>query len=103
MAKHRKLNTPEKRARVGERIKVASTQAGLSLKDLAEQAAVSPSAIYQYVRGITAVPESLLERIAAVTRVHLSFFDPEQDARQALALPLSAPVQTNAPAVPATD
>ncbi len=90
MAKQRKLNTPEKRARVGERIKVAATQAGLSLKDLAEQAAVSPSAVYQYVRGITAVPEALLERIAAVTRVHLSFFDPDHDARQVFALPLDA-------------
>lgn len=103
MVKHRKLNTPEKRARVGERIKVASTQAGLSLKDLAEQAAVSPSVIYQYVRGITAVPDPLLERIASVTRVHLSFFDPEQDARQAFALPVDASANREEIAAPYTD
>jgi transcriptional regulator with XRE-family HTH domain len=91
MVRQRKLNTPEKRARVGERIKVAATQAGYSLKELAEQAGVAPSVIYQYVRGITAVPISLLDNIAAVTRVHTSFFDPEQDARQTLALPIDAP------------
>ncbi len=93
MVKQRKLNTPEKRARVGERIKVAATQAGLSLKDLAEQAAVPAATVYQYVRGITAIPEPLLERIATVTRVHRSFFDPDQDGRQALALPMDAAVQ----------
>lgn len=93
MARQNKLNTPEKRARVGERIKVAATQAGLSLKELAEQAEVSPSAIYQYVRGITAIPLSLLERIAAVTQVHNSFFDPAQDARQMLALPVDMALQ----------
>ncbi len=87
MSKIRKLNTPEKRARVGERIKIAATQAGITLKELSESAGTSPSLIYQYVRGITAVPDDLLEKIATVTRVHTDFFDPGKDARSSLALP----------------
>ena len=63
-----KLNTPEKRARVGERIKISATQAGLSLKELATFVNVSPSVIYQYVRGIIMIPADTLEKIAAVTR-----------------------------------
>ncbi len=81
-----KLNTPEKRARVGERIKVAATQSGLSLKELAQACEVSPSMIYQYVRGITSIPPALVEKIAAATRVHTDFFDPERDARSMLAM-----------------
>lgn len=87
MPKSKRLNTPEKRARVGERIKIAATQAGISLKELSESTGTSPSLIYQYVRGITAIPEALLEKIATVTRVHTDFFDPGKDARSALALP----------------
>lgn len=87
----RKLNTPEKRARIGERIKIAATQAGLSLKDLARQTEMSPASIYQYVRGIIAVPDATLERIASLTRVHTDFFDPEQDARSTLALQADTP------------
>lgn len=90
MARHGKLNTPQKRARVGERIKIAATQAGITLKELAEQAGTSPSLIYQYVRGIIAVPEPTLVRIAEVTRVHPDYFDPDTDARTALALPADA-------------
>ena len=105
MVKQRKLNTPEKRARVGERIKVAATQAGISLKDLAEQASVSPSAIYQYVRRITAVPSAVLDRIAAITQIHPSFFDPDLNARATLALPAETSEQIHqaigaAPGVP---
>ncbi len=87
MPRTKRLNTPEKRARVGERIKIAATQAGITLKELSESAGTSPSLIYQYVRGITAVPEDLLEKIATVTRVHTDFFDPGKDARSSLALP----------------
>jgi transcriptional regulator with XRE-family HTH domain len=90
MARQAKLNTPEKRARVGERIKVAATQSGYSLKELAELAGTSPSMIYQYVRGIISIPLDLLERIALVTRVHSDFFDPEKDARATFALPAEA-------------
>lgn len=86
-----KLNTPEKRARVGERIKVAATQSGLSLKELAQACETKPSMIYQYVRGITSIPPNLIERIAAVTRVHNDFFDPEKDGRSAFGLPVDQP------------
>lgn len=86
-----KLNTPEKRARVGERIKVAATQSGLSLKELAQACESKPSMIYQYVRGITSIPPDLIERIAAVTRVHTDFFDPEKDGRSAFGLPADQP------------
>jgi len=86
-----KLNTPEKRARVGERIKVAATQSGLSLKELAQACETKPSMIYQYVRGITSIPPDLIERIAAVTRVHTDFFDPEKDGRSAFGLPADQP------------
>lgn|GEM_PF-6629033 len=98
----KRLNTPEKRARIGERIKLASTQAGLTLKDLAEATGVKPTLIYQYVRGITLIPNALLEKIAAVTRVHTDFFDPDADARTTFALPsdLPAPAGTFAPRIP---
>ena len=86
-----KLNTPEKRARVGERIKVAATQSGFSLKELAQACETKPSMIYQYVRGITSIPPDLIERIAAVTRVHTDFFDPEKDGRSAFGLPADQP------------
>ncbi len=86
-----KLNTPEKRARVGERIKVAATQSGLSLKELAQACETKPSMIYQYVRGITSIPPDLVERIAAVTRVHTDFFDPEKDGRSAFGLAADQP------------
>ncbi|HZO91215.1 MAG TPA: helix-turn-helix domain-containing protein [Chthonomonadaceae bacterium] len=87
MARRKNLNTPEKRARVGERIKLATTHAQLSLKEMAEQVGIPSSLIYQYVRGITSVPEEVLERIASVAHVHPDFFDPDKDARAALALP----------------
>lgn len=92
MARHNtKLNTPEKRARVGERIKVAATQAGLSLKELGEFTNTPAATIYQYVRGIIAVPTETLEKIAAVTRVHTDFFDPDKEGRSALAQPPDQP------------
>ncbi len=86
-----RLNTPEKRARIGERIKVASTQAGLSLKELAASTGTTPTLIYQYVRGIISPPQELIEKIAAVTRVHTDFFDPDKEARSALALRADQP------------
>src|SRR5205814_5985709 len=91
VARQKKWNTPEKRARIGERIKVAATQAGLSLKELADAADVKTPVIYQYVRGIISIPPEALARIAEVTRVHPDFFDPESDARSTLALPADAP------------
>src|SRR5579871_1681328 len=95
-----KLNTPEKRARVGERIKIAATQAGLSLKELAEYVGASPSSIYQYVRGIISIPPNILEQIAAVTRVHTDFFDPDREARSTLALPADQPMPEGAQLTP---
>ncbi len=86
MARRNKLNTPEKRARIGERIKVAAAQAGLTLKELAEKTGTSPSFIYQYVRGITGIPAPILEQVALITHVPIDFFDPDRDARSALAL-----------------
>lgn len=90
MARNKNLNTPEKRARVGERIKLAATSAGITLKELAEQVGLSASLIYQYVRGITSIPQDVLERIATVCRVNTNFFDPDKDARSTLALPAEA-------------
>ncbi len=83
-----KIKSPEKRARIGERIKLAATSSGLTLKDLAERVGVQPTLIYQYVRGITNVPPDTLHAIAGATRVSLEFFDPDKDARSALALPV---------------
>jgi tetratricopeptide (TPR) repeat protein len=91
VARHKNWNTPEKRARVGQRIKLATEHAGLTLKEMSERVGISPSFIYQYVRGITSVPPEVLERVAAVARVHTDFFDPEKDARVALALPSDLP------------
>lgn len=82
-----RIKSPEKRARIGERIKLAATSAGMTLKDLAERVNVSPTLIYQYVRGITNVPAATLEGIAAATRVSLEFFDPDKDARSTFSLP----------------
>ncbi|HEV2474734.1 MAG TPA: helix-turn-helix domain-containing protein, partial [Chthonomonadales bacterium] len=93
MAPRTRLNTPEMRARVGERIKVAAAQAGLTLKLLAQSAGVTPGLVYQYVRGITAVPDDVLERIAAVTRVHIDFFNPEKDHRAGFTQPIESAAQ----------
>lgn len=84
-----KIKSPEKRARIGERIKLAATSSGLTLKELAEKADTTPALIYQYVRGITNVPLATLEAIARATGVSLEFFDPDKDTRSALALPQS--------------
>jgi tetratricopeptide (TPR) repeat protein len=93
VARHKNWNTPEKRARVGHRIRLATQHAGLTLKEMAESIGIAPAFIYQYVRGITSVPPEVLERVAAVARVNTDFFDPEKDERSTLALPydLQAP------------
>ncbi|HLV80005.1 MAG TPA: helix-turn-helix domain-containing protein [Chthonomonadaceae bacterium] len=83
---------PEQRARVGERIKLAATQAGLTLKELAEQAGSTPTLIYQYVRGVIVVPAPMLERIAEATGVPVAFFDPDMESGSLPALPLSESV-----------
>jgi tetratricopeptide (TPR) repeat protein len=82
-----KIKSPEKRARIGERIKIAATSSGLTLKELAEKANTTPALIYQYVRGITNVPPDTLRGIAAATKVNIEFFDPDKDTRSAFALP----------------
>ncbi|MCS6776948.1 MAG: helix-turn-helix transcriptional regulator [Chloroherpetonaceae bacterium] len=87
----RKWSTPEKRARIGERIKVAAYHAGLTLKELAEAVDTPQTIIYQYVRGVTTIPSQLLDRIAAVTGVHRDFFDPDQAKQSTAILPESAP------------
>src|ERR1700722_20815056 len=63
----------------------------MSLKELAAASGTTPTLIYQYVRGIVAVPPELLEKIAAVTRVHTDFFDPDKEARSSLALRADRP------------
>src|SRR5438477_12622311 len=87
LARQNKWNTPEKRARIGERIKVAATQAGLSLKELAEAAGSKTPVIYQYVRGIISITPVDLNRIADFTRFREEIFDPKTDARSTLELP----------------
>ncbi|MDE2126644.1 MAG: helix-turn-helix transcriptional regulator [Armatimonadetes bacterium] len=69
--------SPQRRARMGERIKMASTHAGLSLKDLANRLGVKPDTVYQYVRGITTTPVRTLEQIASITGLPASYFDPD--------------------------
>src|SRR5947209_1032755 len=74
-----KIKSPEKRARIGERIKISATSSGLTLKELAAKANTTPALIYQYVRGITNVPRDTLQAIAAATNVNIEFFDPDKD------------------------
>lgn len=83
----RSVRTPQKRARVGERIKLAATSAGLTLKELARRVGCTSSLMYQYVRGITNVPDETLQQIAKTTGVVMDFFDPDKDPRAALAMP----------------
>jgi len=85
-----RIRNPEKRARVGERIKVAAASAGLSLKDLANAIGLKPLKIYQYVRGVTSVPAEVLDAICERTNVTLDFFDPDRDARSAFAAAANA-------------
>lgn len=80
-----KIKSPEKRARIGERIKLAATLAGMSLDELAQRIGAPAARIYQYVRGITNIPPETLQAIAAVTNVSMTLFDPDVDARSALA------------------
>jgi len=85
VARSGKIKSPEKRARIGERIKIAATLAGLNLDELAERIGTPVARIYQYVRGITSIPPATLQAIAEVTNVSLELFDPDKDARSALA------------------
>lgn len=64
-----------RRVQMGARIKIAATQAGVTLKELAEATQTSTAMMYQYVRGNVGVPPETLKRIAEVTNVTLSFFD----------------------------
>jgi tetratricopeptide (TPR) repeat protein len=84
------MKSPEKRARIGERIKIAATQAGLTLKGLAEAIGLPPGMIYQYVRGSTHIPLEKLHAIAHTTGVSMEFFDPDQDIRGAITAPAGA-------------
>jgi tetratricopeptide (TPR) repeat protein len=52
----------------------------VTLKELAEATQTSTAMMYQYVRGNVGVPAETLNRIADVTRVTLSFFDPPEVA-----------------------
>jgi tetratricopeptide (TPR) repeat protein len=67
-----------RRVQMGARIKIAATQAGVTLKELAEATRTSTAMMYQYVRGNVGVPAETLRRIAEVTSVDLSFFDPPE-------------------------
>jgi tetratricopeptide (TPR) repeat protein len=67
-----------RRVQMGARIKIAATQAGVTLKELAEATRTSTAMMYQYVRGNVGVPAETLTRIAEVTNVDLTFFDPPE-------------------------
>lgn len=99
--RQRKVTSPEKRARIGERIKLAALQAGMTLKALSEAIGINQPLVYQYVRGITNVPLEVLERVASATGVTLEFFDPDVDTRSALAIPAQADKDAAALADPA--
>ena len=58
-------------------MKTACAQAGISLKRLAEMVDVNQGVIYQYVRGIVAIPVETMQRIVERTGVPIEFFDPE--------------------------
>lgn len=85
-----RIRDPEKRARVGERIKVAAASAGISLKDLARSLGLKPVKMYQFVRGVSSVPPDILDAICERTNVTLEFFDPDRDARSAFAAAANA-------------
>lgn len=82
-----KITSPEKRARMGERIKMSATSSGMSLKELARKIDAPVSLLYQYVRGITNVPPHRLQAIADVTGLSVNFFNPDRDARATFSLP----------------
>ncbi|HSV73736.1 MAG TPA: helix-turn-helix transcriptional regulator [Chthonomonadales bacterium] len=77
MAKSDRQRSPEQRAIVGARIKIAAATARLTLKQLAARVGVSSAAMYQYVRGITGTPDAVLDSIARETGVDRAFFDPD--------------------------
>lgn len=76
-----KISSPEKRARIGERIKMSAMSAGMTLKELAEGINLPVSLMYQYVRGITNVPPEVIESVATTTKLNMEFFDPDLDPR----------------------
>lgn len=88
-----KIKSPEKRARIGERIKIAATQAGLTLKELAEETGTPPNLMYQYVRGSTHIAPEKLQAIADTTGVSVEFFDPDRDIRGALTQSIETPAE----------
>jgi transcriptional regulator with XRE-family HTH domain len=97
-----------RRVQMGARIKIAATQAGVTLKELAEATQTSTAMMYQYVRGNVGVPVETLKRIADVCKVELSFFDPpesppapkEEEAKKEEPKPAPAPTPTPAASSP---
>jgi tetratricopeptide (TPR) repeat protein len=65
--------TTAQRAKIGERLKAACAQSGISLKKLAELIDVHQTVIYQYVRGIVAIPADTMQKIVERTGVTLDF------------------------------
>lgn len=59
---------------IGKRIKQARKASNLSLRDLAEQAEISPMAISKYERGQDTPSSGVLLRLAQALRVSIDFF-----------------------------
>ena len=59
---------------IGEQIKRARAQAGLSLRDLAEQTGVSAQAISKYERGLEVPGSAALIRLARAMQVRVEYF-----------------------------
>ncbi len=59
---------------IGERIKRARSMAGLSLRELAEAAEISPMAISKYERGLDIPGSAVLIRLAKALGVRIEYF-----------------------------
>jgi len=92
------LSTREGRRILGDRIKRAAKEAGLSLDDLAARIACSRALIYQYASGASLAQPDRLQQIAAVVNKPLAWFFEDDHASHKAEIPNPAP--NSAPGTP---
>ena len=64
-----------RRSLLGQQIRTAASEAGLTLRALGDQLGVSRPTIYAYVSGALQVPQTRLAQISAATGKEIAFFD----------------------------
>lgn len=69
-------------SRLGQQIRAAASEAGLTLRALGDKLGVSRPTIYAYVSGALQVPQSRLAQISAATGKEISFFESTENSER---------------------